>query len=135
MKAFKKLATLSMAVLMAFGVSAFVGCKGGDNSSTASEAQTNYTCYEFTVVNADGTKVGEGYSVQLCVVNEDGSIGSCLRPIAVEDGTCVYNITNITEPGVYEAHVLDKESNPVELKETVTTSAEAFGAYTLTLNN
>ena len=141
MKAFKKLATLSMAVLMAFGVSAFAGCKNNEDnsstdstvSSTTSETQKTYTCYEFVVVNADGTKVGDGYQVQVCVVNEDGTVGSCLRPIAVENGVCVYNITNITKPGVYEAHVLDAESNTVELKETVTTSADAFGEYTLTI--
>ena len=134
MKAFKKIATLSMALLMAFGVSAFAACgNGGDNStdstvnSTTSETQKTYTCYEFIVLNADGTKVGEGYQVNLCFVNEDGTVGSCLRPLPVENGICVYNITNITEPGVYEAHVLDAESNTVELKETVRTSADAFG--------
>ena len=133
MKVFKKLATLSMAVLMAFGVSAFVACNGGTDSSTASEAEKTYTCYEFVVVNADGTKVGEGYQVQVCIVDENGEVGACLRPLAVENGVCVYNITNITEPGVYEAHVLDEENNSVALKETVRTSADAFGEYTLTL--
>ena len=134
MKVLKKLATLSMAVLMAFGVSAFVACNGGDGSeSTASEAEKTYTCYEFVVVNADGTKVGEGYQVQVCIVDENGEVGACLRPLAVENGVCVYNITNITEPGVYEAHVLDAESNTVALQETVRTSADAFGEYTLTL--
>jgi hypothetical protein len=142
MKAFKKLATLSVALLMAFGVSAFAGCgKGGNTDTSSPSAETssttseekNYTCYEFVVLNADGTKVGEGYQVNLCFVNEDGTVGSCLRPLPVENGICVYNITNITEPGVYEAHVLDAESNTVELKETVRTSANAFGEYTLTL--
>ena len=137
MKVFKKLATLSMAVLMAFGVSAFVACNGGTDSSTASETEKTYTCYEFVVVNADGTKVGEGYQVQVCIVDENGETGICLRPIAVVDGICVYNIANITAPGVYEAHVLftDEEGNSstVELQETVRTSADAFGEYTLTL--
>ncbi len=137
MKVFKKLATLSMAVLMAFGVSAFVGCNGGeDSSSTSVETPANTDCYEFVVVNADGTKVGEGYQVQVCKVNEDGSVGSCLRPIAVTNGVCVYNDTSIKVPGVYEAHVLyvtETDSTTVELKETVRTSADAFGQYTLTL--
>ena len=131
MKLFKKLATLSMAVLMAFGVSAFVACDGGDSSSV--ETPANTTCYEFVVVNADGTKVGEGYKVQLCIVNENGETGSCLKPLDVTNGVCVYNIANITAPGVYEAHVLDAQSTTVELKETVRTSADAFGQYTLTL--
>ena len=73
MKVFKRLATLSMAVLMALGVGAFVGCKKNNNDST-SETQKTYTCYEFVVVNADGTKVGEGYSVQVCKVDENGNI-------------------------------------------------------------
>ena len=134
MKAFKKLATLSMALLMAFGVSAFAACdKGGNTDSSTTSEEKSYTCYEFVVLNADGTKVGEGYQVQVCKVNEDGTVGSCLRPLPVENGICVYNITNITEPGVYEAHVLDAESNTVELKETVRTSADAYGEYTLTL--
>ena len=134
MKLFKKLATLSMAVLMAFGVSAFVACDGGDDSaSTSVETPANTTCYEFVVVNADGTKVGEGYQVQVCIVNEDGSVGACLRPIAVTNGVCVYNEASIKAPGVYEAHVLDEAYTSVELKETVRTSADAFGQYTLTL--
>lgn len=137
MKVFKKLATLSMAVLMAFGVSAFVACNGGTDSSSASEAEKTYTCYEFVVVNADGTKVGEGYQVQVCIVDENGEVGACLRPLAVENGVCVYNITNITEPGVYEAHVLytneEGDNTSVALQETVRTSADAFGEYTLTL--
>ena len=133
MKVFKKLATLSMAVLMAFGVSVFAGCNGNKGESTASEQTKTYTCYEFVVLNADGTKVGEGYSVQLCIVEENGETGSCLRPIAVTDGVCVYNMQNITAPGVYEAHVLDEEYNSVELKETVRTAPDAFGEYTLTL--
>ena len=165
MKVFKKLATLSMALLMVFGVSAFAACDKEDTStnssttesttsvenSTASESTGNsestssvensstsenektYTCYEFVVVTADGTKVGEGYSVQLCIVDENGDLGSCLRPVEVVNGVCVYNISNIAAPGVYEAHVLDEEYNTVELKETVRTAPDAFGEYTLTL--
>ena len=138
MKVLKKLATLSMAALMAFGVSAFVACNGGNGSeSTASEAQKTYTCYEFVVVNADGTKVGEGYQVQVCIVDENGEVGACLRPMPVENGVCVYNIANITAPGVYEAHVLytneEGDNTSVALQETVRTSADAFGEYTLTL--
>ena len=144
MKVFKKLATLSMAVLMALGVSAFVACdKGGDGSvtsvesvesveSTTSETKT-YTCYEFVVVNADGTKVGEGYQVQICALKEDGTIESCLRPIPVVNGVCVYNDARIKAPGIYEVHVVDEETNPIELAEVVRTSADAFGEYTLTL--
>ena len=134
MKAFKKLATLSMAVLMAFGVSALAACdKGGDsastNSSTTSETTKTYTCYEFVVVNADGTKVGEGYQVQLCEVKENGELGLCKNPLPVVDGVCVY--TNVTEKGVYEAHVMYNYETVEGV--SVRTSADAFGEYTLTI--
>ena len=137
MKAFKKLATLSMALLMAFGVSAFAACGGGDTessspitetSSTTSEEKT-YTCYEFVVLNADGTKVGEGYQVQLCEVKENGDLGLCKNPLPVVNGVCVY--TNVTEKGVYEAHLM--YNYEVVDGVSVRTSADAFGEYTLTL--
>ena len=137
MKVFKKLATLSMAVLMALGVSAFVACdKGGDGSvtsvesveSTTSETKT-YTCYEFVVVNADGTKVSGTYYVQLCLAD-----GACINYFApVTDGVCKYTHAKVTAPGAYVPHVYDAEKNELELKEKVTTSADAFGEYTLTL--
>ena len=137
MKAFKKLATITMAVLMAFGVSAFAAC-GGDKtensspstetSSTTSEEKT-YTCYEFVVLNADGTKVGEGYQVQLCEVKENGDLGLCKNPLPVVNGVCVY--TNVTEKGVYEAHLM--YNYEVVDGVSVRTSADAFGEYTLTL--
>ncbi|MBR2320553.1 MAG: hypothetical protein IKA57_00280 [Clostridia bacterium] len=138
MKAFKKLATLSMALLMALGVSAFAGCKKGGNtdtsspstetSSTTSEEKT-YTCYEFVVLNADGTKVEGEYYVQLCLAD-----GACINYFApVTNGVCVYTHNKVTEPGAYVPHVFDAERTEVKLKETVTTSANAFGEYTLTL--
>ena len=134
MKAFKKLATLSMAVLMAFGVSALAACdKGSDSASTpnstTSETTKTYTCYEFVVVNADGTKVGEGYQVQLCEVKENGELGLCKNPLPVVDGVCVY--TNVTEKGVYEAHVMYNYETVEGV--SVRTSADAFGEYTLTI--
>ena len=133
MKIFKKLAVLSMALLFAFGLGAMTACDGGESSSSTStsEAGKTYTCYEFTVLDKDGNKVADGYQVQLCIVNADGSLGSCLMPIAVASGVCEY--TAVTEAGVYEAHVLDASFATVELKEVVRTSADAFGAYTLQL--
>ena len=126
-----------MALLFACGLGAFAACDNSgdsivsDNSTTSEESKT-YTAYEFVVLNADGTKVADGaYQVQLCIVNEDGEAGSCLMPLAVVNGVCVY--TNVTEKGIYEAHVLNAESETVALKETVRTSADAFGEYTLTL--
>ena len=136
MKVFKKVATLTMALLFACGLGAFAACDNSGDSitsdvSTTSEASKEYTAYEFVVLNADGTKAADGYQVQLCNVNADGSLGSCLQPIAIANGVCVY--TNVTEKGVYEAHVLNADFETVALKETVRTSADAFGEYTLTL--
>ena len=135
MKAFKKLATLSMAVLMAFGVSALAACdKGGDSastpSSTTSETTKTYTCYEFVVVNADGTKADGEYYVQIC----DAVTNLCISYFApVTNGVCVYTHTKVTEPGAYTVHLYDAERSEVTLKEAVTTSADAFGEYTLTI--
>lgn len=140
MKLFKKLATLSMALLLVCGMSAFAACNGGSDSiadstpaSVASEEQKEYTCYEFVVLDANGNKVDDGYQVQLCIVKEDGTVGSCLMPIAVVNGVCVYNEASITAPAIYEAHVLNASYAPQETKEVVRTSADAFGEYTLTL--
>ena len=167
MKTFKKLATLSMALLLAFGLGALTACNGEDSSSSSaapsstnsessvaastdsqedssvenadssSEENKTYNYYEFTVLDAAGNKVGEGYNVQLCIVNENGSLGACLQPIAVVNGVCEY--TFITTPGVYEAHVVTGSMDTgfsdegLELKEVVRTSADGFGAYTLQL--
>lgn len=133
MKFFKKLATLSMALLFVFGLGALTACGDDASSSSApanSEQSKTYTCYEFTVLDASGNKVGEGYNVQLCIVKEDGSLGACLSPIAVVNGVCEY--VAITEPGVYEAHIMQGYST-VASKEVVRTSATEFGAYTLQL--
>lgn len=140
MKLFKKLATLSMALLLACGMSALAACEGDGDSvtdstpaSVTSEEQKEYTCYEFVVLDANGNKVGDGYQVQLCIVDANGELGSCLQPIAVVNGVCVYNAANITAPAIYEAHVLDAAFATVETTEAVRTSADAFGEYTLTL--
>ena len=129
MKVFKKVATLAMALLFACGLGVFAACDNSGDSivsdnSTTSETSKDYTAYQFVVLNADGTKAADGYQVQLCNVNEDGSLGSCLQPIAIANGVCVY--TNVTEKGIYEAHVLNADFETVALKETVRTSAEAF---------
>ena len=136
MKTFKKMATLSMALLLTCGLGAFTAC-GGDSSasstpteSSVSDANKNYTNYEFIVLDKDGNKVGEGYNVQLCMVNPDGTLGTCLEPVAVVNGICEY--TKVTTTGVYEAHVMEGYS-VVEIKEVVKTSADAFGSYTLQL--
>lgn len=150
MKSFKKLAVLSMALLFAFGLSALTACNGGDSSSidssvgapaseseTSSEESKTYDYYEFTVLDKDGNKVADnaGYKVQLCIVNEQGKTLTCYNPVGVVSGVCVYNVIPENKLGAYEAHVLNASYLPVELKEVVTTSADAFGAYTLQLAN
>lgn len=121
MKSLRKITTLALSLVFALGCFAFASC--GDKDKT-------YTAYEFVVQNADGSAVTEGY-VQLCVVEEDGELGSCLQPVAIEDGKVVYTL--VTTPGLYEAHVLDASYTQVELAEHVVTSATEFGEYTLTL--
>ena len=168
MKTFKKLATLSMALLLAFGLGALTACNGDDSSSSSaapsstnsessvassttsdedtsttastedkseetadssSEENKTYHHYEFTVLDAAGNKVGEGYKVFLCTAN----MSNCFNPIEVSNGVCVYNDDQLTTPGEYVAHVMDANYAEVELKETVVTSADAYGAYTLQL--
>lgn len=149
MKSFKKLAVLSMALLFAFGLSALTACNGGDSSSidssvgapaseseTSSEESKTYDYYEFTVLDKDGNKVADnaGYKVQLCTPETSVNY-NCYNPVATVNGVCVYNVIPNNTLGEYEVHVLDASYQPVELKEEVTTSADAFGAYTLQLAN
>ena len=82
MKKFTKLATLSMALLLALGMSVLTACGDKNDSSennssvsASSEDTKTYTCYEFTVKKADGTNA-DGYHVQLCTVQEDGTLGT-----------------------------------------------------------
>ena len=141
MKKFTKLAALSMSLLLAIGMCTLTACgddktsessKETSSTSVSSEETKEYTCYEFTVKKADGTNA-DGYQVQLCIVNADGSLGACLQPIAIASGVCVYNAQTITAPGKYEVHVLDANYQTVEITEHVVTSETAFGAYEITL--
>lgn len=132
MKTFKKLATLSMALLFAFGLGAFTACGGDDSASSTpanSEQSKTYTSYEFTVLDASGNKVTGDYKVQLCTAGNS----NCYNPVAVVNGVCVYNAIPDNKLGEYVVHVLDASYQQVELKEEVTTSATEFGAYTLQL--
>ena len=136
-----------MALLFAFGLSALTACNGGDSSSsidssvgapasesdTSSEESKTYDYYEFTVLDKDGNKVADnaGYKVQLCTADNL----NCYNPVATVNGVCVYNVIPNNTLGEYVVHVLNASYQPVELKEEVTTSADAFGAYTLQLAN
>ena len=148
MKTFKKMATLSMALMLVLGLGALTAC-GGDNSSsasnstpsessvatstestsgTSSEESKVYTNYEFIVLDKDGNKV-DGYKIQLCTA--DGN--NCFNPVDAVNGECVYNVIPNNTLGAYDVHVLDASYQEVELKEAVTTSATAYGLYTLQL--
>lgn len=138
MKIFKKLATLSMALTFVLGLGALTACNGDDSSSApasssasasvSSEENKNYTCYEFIVLDKDGNKVGDGYQIYLCTADDT----NCFSPIPVTNGVCAYNEAKITAPGEFVVHAM-KNYQVVELKEAVTTSADAFGEYTVQL--
>jgi hypothetical protein len=80
-------------------------------------------------LDKDGNKVGDGYKVQLCT--SDGN--NCFNPVNTVNGECVYNALPDNAPGEYVVHVLDASYQEVALKEAVTTSADAFGKYTVQL--
>ena len=135
MKIFKKVATLTIALLFACGLGAFAACDNSGDSitsdvSTNSEESKTYTAYEFVVLNADGTKAADGYQVQLCNV-ETGLCISYFAPVV--NGICIYEHALITAPDAYDVHLYTADYQEIALKETVRTSADAFGEYTLTL--
>ena len=100
MKFFKKSACAFLALSFCFGACALTACGGGNQADS----------YRFRLVFADGTAASE-YSVQLCSILDDGSLGVCYAPVKADaDGYVVYNadtckIPTFTE-GVYEIHVL-----------------------------
>ena len=126
MKTLKKFAALTLGLMFTICFCAFTACGG-----------SKATAYTFLVKNADGTNVTSGY-VQVCIVEND-EVGSCLNPVKIENGKCVYdkdmsgNKIPIDKPGVYEVHVLDESFQTVELKEVYRTSADKFGTYTIYL--
>ena len=67
MKTMKKLATVCMALMLAFGVGAFAACDK-DNSSDSSPVENpmEQTGYKFKVVDQNGNPV-EGVVIQLCL--------------------------------------------------------------------
>ena len=137
MKKFTKLAALSMSLLLAIGMCALTACgddktsessKETSSTSVSSEETKEYTCYEFVVKNADGTKVGEGYKINLC--EAEGT--QCYSLIDVINGVCVYNEAVITKAGVYKVQVLDPNYQIV--KTVYTTEADNFSEIVITLD-
>lgn len=135
MKMFKKLAGLCLALTLCVGLGAIASCGGSskdDDKSTTSEAPAPATKYEVTVLNADGTSATD-VKVQFCAMNADGTLGACYAPVAVDaNGVCAYSPMGFPGVGIYEIHVLDSLSQPLELAEHVVTEA-TFGEYTVTL--
>ena len=131
MKTLKKFAALTFGLMLTICFCAFTACGGG-----------KATAYTFLIKNADGTNLEAGY-VQLCIVEEDGDLGSCLNLAKVSKGKVVYNKDwqgnkiAIDKPGVYEVHVLSDNNgfpgSALETKETYRTSADKFGTYTIYL--
>ena len=148
MNTFKKLATLSLALTFILSLGALTACGGDDSvassssntassvsspvesteNNSSSEESKVYENYEFIVLDKDGNKV-DGYKVQLCTA--DGA--NCYNPVDAVNGECVYNAIPNNTLGEYAVHVLDASYQEVELKEAVTTSATAYGLYTLQL--
>lgn len=148
MKLFKKLAGLCLALTFCAGLCAVASCGGSskDDDSTpvtseevggsengTSEAPGVYSNYTVIVLNADGTPATD-VRVQFCYVQEDGTLGGCLSPVAVDsNGICEYNPMGFPGVGVYEIHVLPVgSSTPLAVQADVRTEA-AFGTYTVTL--
>lgn len=120
MKTMKKLASVFFAVIMCFAMFAFTSC--GDKEKT-------YTAYEFTLIYEDGNPA-EGYSVQLCTIDE---AGMCFQPVkANAEGKVTYTPSGFPGAGVYEIHILDSKSARVEFEGEAKT-ADTFDAYTLTI--
>lgn len=133
MKLFKKLATLSMALLFTLGLGAFAACEVEDTASdsTASDSVKAENCYVITVLDAAGNKVsGTGYKINLCTADNT----TCHALVDVVDGVCVYDVATITAPTALVIHV-QKDYKELELKETVTTKADAWDEYTVQLKN
>lgn len=133
MKLIKKIATVCMAITFAFGLGAFAACDKED-SSASSSASESLTAYKFIVLNADETPA-QNVSVQLCSYNEDGSLGACYQPVAVDaNGVVDKNPAGLPGAGVYQIHILDASSTPIEFEGVTDTPAE-YSEITLTLKN
>ena len=100
MKFFKKTACAFLALSFCFGACALTACGGGNEADG----------YHFRLVFADGSAATD-YSVQLCSILEDGSLGVCYAPVkADENGYVVYNASTCKiatfTAGEYEIHIL-----------------------------
>ena len=127
MKILKKIAVLSMALMLCFGAGAALTACGGNKDNGTSVEQTA-TAYEFTVLNADGTPAKD-VKVQLCVL---GNAAACYMPVATDaNGKVTYNPMGFPGEGEYEIHLFDLSMNALTVDGPVSTPT-VFGEITLT---
>ena len=133
MKLFKKLAMVTMALILSLGAGAMITSCGGDtdNTSTNSSVEQTTEGYTFIVLNVDGSAAAN-VNVQLCTLNPDGSLGACFMPVATDaNGKAIYSA--VPGAGEYEIHLFDASMvNALEFTGDTTTPA-AYSEITLTL--
>ena len=128
MKLFKKIAMVTMALMLSFGTGAMISACGGDNGNGTSSEQTE-NAYIFTVLNADGT-AAVGVNVQLCAL---GNASVCYMPVATDaNGKANYAPMGFPGAGEYEIHLLDEYNHPLEFDGPVSTPT-IYSEITLTL--
>ena len=129
MKLFKKIAMVTMALMLSFGAGAMISACGGDNGNGTSSEQTA-NAYTFIVLNADGT-AAVGVNVQLCVL---GNSAACFMPVAADaNGKVVYSPAGFPGAGEYEIHLLSADySTSLEFDGPVSTPT-IYSEITLTL--
>ena len=130
MRKIKKLATLALSLVIAFGFGAFTACGGGDDTSSSSSQTEAATAYKFQVLNADTTPA-VGVAVQLC--QDD----ACFAPaFANAEGIVTYNFPN-NQAGEYSVHVWSSDmATEYTFEGSATTSANYDGSViTLTINS
>ncbi len=93
---------------------AMVACDdgaSGDSVSTSAPANKE-TTYNFKVLNKDNTPAN-GYKIQLCKKNADGSLGACLVYLApVVNGVATFPVTDTST--AYEVHLLSPDGTPMD---------------------
>ena len=145
MNKFKKLATLCMALALSVGMSIFVACNNGTESSADTSVESSVSssvetssedneqeptdCYKFIVVDEQGNPMAN-VGIQLCLA--DNSI--CYMPVMTnEDGICYYGaetIKNFPGAGEYVVHIVP-EVKGYTIDEIITPTA--FGEVTVVM--
>ena len=126
MKTLQKWTSVFFAVIMCFAMFAFTACGGNKESGKT------YTAYEFTLVYENGDPATD-VSVQLCTINDDGSLGMCYAPVKADaNGKVTYKPAGFPGADVYEIHLLGADMLPKEF-EGATKTTTKYEAFTLTI--